>query len=403
MANRAYNTSQVGRFLLLAGLLLSLSTCTDKFDPKLNPNTDLLVVDGIITDLPETQVIRLSRSRSNRDSTVSTPLTKATVEVLINGQVMSLRENAKEPGSYQLPDGFRGRVGDRYQLRFTTAPGTRYESTTEQMTPVPAIQKIYDQFNPRGIENVTKDGYIPSNDIYVDFQDPAGERNFYLWRWTQYEPQTWCASCRQGRYYLTDLGSELTGGCVPDAKLGTFERFEYTCFQYCWDIFYNTDVNIFADQFANGRPQVARPVAKIPLRQTNPTLVVVQQLSLSVDAYRYYRLFADQTQNTGTLADSPPAPTAGNVRNIADDRENVVGYFSASSVSENRYYLDRRNTQGGLLDGLFFYQTGRSPNVEPPRVTGPIPVTLSIYGQGVPSAICVQSRNRTPIAPKGFR
>ncbi|GAB2575043.1 hypothetical protein GCM10027190_26030 [Spirosoma areae] len=389
--------------MLVGSLAVGLSGCVDKFDPSLSPNTDLLVVDGIITDLPETQAIRLSRSRSNRDSTASQPLTKATVEVVVNGTALTLPESTTEPGSYEFSPNFRGRVGDRFQLRFTTAEGTRYESNTEQMLPVAPILKVYDRFNPTGIEKVTKDGATPSNDIYVDFQDPAGERNFYLWRWTLWEPQAWCASCRQGRYFLTDLGDRLTGGCVPDDRLGTFSYYDYNCFRYCWDIVYSQRVNIFADQYANGRPQSGRLVAQIPLTQTNACLVAVQQLSLSVDAYRYYKLFEDQTQNTGTLADSPPAPTTGNIRNVANSRENVVGYFSASSVSENRYYLDRRNTQGGLPDGLFFYQTGRMPNVEPPRVTGPIPVTLSIYGQGVPSAVCVKSRTRTPIVPAGWR
>lgn len=387
----------------LLGLLFGLSTCVATFDPTLNPNASLVVVEGILTDQPVAQAVTLSRSKSSRDSSSRTPIAKAQVQVVVNGTTtLTLAEI--QPGRYELsPDQFRGRVGDSYQLRFQTAGGIRYESSVETMVAVPPIQRVYDQYNAEGMPARTADeSPVPTNDVYVDFQDPAGARNFYLWRTRLYEQQEWCASCQQGRYYLEDIGPVGTGpikviGCVPDLTLGKYHFFDYICRGPCWDIFNSTRVNVFADIYSNGRPQVGRLVAQAPLYQRVPALLNIEQLSLTVGAYRYYKLFEEQTQNTGTLVDTPPAPTVGNVRNLSDPNDNVVGYFSASSVATNNYWLERQNVPPKNYPGLFYAQNRRVPNFELSRGNPPE------YGKGVPSAVCIPSPTRTNVQPEGWR
>lgn len=388
--------------ITLAGLLVCLSTCVSTFDPTLNPNAVLLVVEGTLTDQPVAQAITLSRSTSSKDSSNRTPVSKAQVQVIVNGMT-TLTFAETQPGRYESrPDQFRGRVGDRYRLRFQTAEGIRYESSEETMVAVPPIQRVYDQYNANGPATIASELAAPSNDVFVDFQDPVGERNFYLWRTRLYEQQEWCESCQQGRYFLADIGPIGTGpiqviGCVLDPTLGKYNFFDYVCRGPCWDIFYSTRVNVFADVYANGRQQIGRLVAQVPIVQKESALLDVEQLSLTVGAYRYYKLFEEQTQNTGTLVDTPPAPTVGNVHNLSDPNENVVGYFTASSVSITHYWLDRKNIPLGNYRGLFYAQKRRYPNIELSRGNPPE------YGKGVPSAICIPSPTRTNVQPEGWR
>ncbi|WP_080240369.1 DUF4249 domain-containing protein [Spirosoma rigui] len=387
-------------FFIGLGLLPVLHACVDQYDPGLTANTNLLVVEGIVTDQSSVQTISLSRSRSSRDSLTKIPIQRAAVTVLVNGST-PVRLSEVEPGIYQFPAGFKGQVGQSYQLRFRTEQGVAYESSVETMVPVPPVLRAYDTFNEQGIRTTADSRPVPTNDVYVDFQDPGAQTNFYLWRWRLYESQRWCATCEQGRYTLTDLGPVGSGpinvlGCVRDTTLGIFNLFDYPCRGLCWDIFYSTDVNVFADLNADGRLQVGRKVASIPIYQRDQALLVIEQLSLSPNAYRYYKLFADQTQNTGTLADTPPAPTVGNVRNLADPNENVVGYFSAASVAVLPYKLTRQNVTTGSYQGLFYAINRRLPNVESPRNGG------SSAGVGVPSAICIPSRTRTDLLPPGW-
>jgi hypothetical protein len=381
--------------LILTWLVLG---CVSAYDPKLSFDADLVVVNGMITDLPEAQPISLTRSRSHLDSTdVVTPIRRAQVDVLVNG-TMTIRLAESQPGVYEFPADFRGQVNNTYQLRFQTEEGDTYQSTVETMATVPAIQRAYDQFTPTGPTTRADGTPIPANEVYIDFQDPAGSRNFYLWRWRLYETQLWCATCKQGRYVVRDIGPVGAGpldviGCVPDPSLGYGNLFDYACRGQCWDIFYSSAIDTFTDVYTNGQPQVGHKVASIPIYQLDPALIVIEQLSISADAYRYYKLFADQVQNTGTLADSPPAPIAGNVRNLNNTQENIVGYFTAASVAVNRYKIKRQNVVGGRYQGLFLAQNGRLPNVD---------VGGSLFGDNIPSAVCVPSANRTDLLPEGW-
>ncbi|WP_375448166.1 DUF4249 domain-containing protein [uncultured Fibrella sp.] len=386
------------RRISLTSLIALLVGCVSSYDPELSLNSSLVVVSGMVTDLPGQQAITLNRSRSNPDSVAaSTAITNARADVVINGSE-TLQLNESTPGTYLFPATFRGQVGNRYKLRFRTAEGVQYESSEETMMAVPPVERAYDEFTLRGPKQTADGTPIPANDIYIDFADPGSSRNFYLWRWRLYEIQAWCATCKQGRYIVRDIGPVGAGpieviGCVPDPSLSVTNLFDYTCRGICWDIFYNTDINVFSDIYSNGQRQVGRKIASIPIYQRDPALIVIEQLSISPDAYRYYKLFVDQVQNTGTLADAPPAPISGNIKNLSNPAENVIGYFSASSVAVNQYKINRKNVTTGSYRGLFYAQTGRIPNVE---------VLSGQYGVGVPSAICVPGRYRTDQLPPGW-
>ncbi len=379
-------------FLPVLSLVFCCLSCIEPYDPALNLTADVLVVDATLSDQLETQTVRIGRSRvySGRTSATS-PVQGVRVEVVENGgPVVTFRET--QPGSYQAPEGFRGRAGSRYQLRFTTAEGKKYESTVESLATVPPMTKVYDQFDAKGIVNAEKTRYTPANLIYIDTQDPAAERNFYRWSWTLWEQQTYCAYCQQGKFFTTN-STTGDGACQRDRTLPAENWYDYTCIASCWDIFQSYDLNLFADVYSNGRPITARLAAKIPYYQAQSALVEIRQYGLSVGAYQYFRLFESQTQSTGGLADTPPAPIIGNIRNLADDKEPVVGYFAASGVSSVRYWLNRQNASGspvGLLETLF----GHSPNPEPSSF-GP-------EGIRPPSARCIPSDTRTPLKPNGW-
>lgn len=383
-------------FFIAIGFLILFSGCVNTYDPKLHLNEDLVVVTGIITDQKALQTITLNRAHSNADSSVSIPILQANVEILIDGVSQRLLET--QPGTYSLPVGFQGKVGSTYQLRFRTAEGESYQSSAEKMAAVPPILKAYDL--PHSKLVAVSDTSVPATDIFIDYNDPLSQTNFYFWRWKEYETQNFCASCRQGRYSIRDIGPVGSGplevlGCVVDPKIQSYVYFDYLCRSLCWDIFYSSTFNVSADIYTNGKPQVGHLVATIPAYQVNPALIVIEQLSISADAYRYYTLFADQVQNNGTLADSPPAPLAGNVVNVSNPKENVVGYFSAASVAEYTYKFTRQNLNLSQYIGLFRAEMNRPPRLEEGRAD-------PIFGSQTPSALCIPSLTRTDQVPTGW-
>lgn len=392
---------------ILVVLVLLTISCVDPYGVTIKGSRGYLIVEGTLNDLEEQDGIRIARTdpsseflSSEFSKTIFTrsqeqfPETKAIVTIIINGtETIALAE--VDDGFYKYPVGFRGIVGNSYQLNIKRANGDSYSSTIDQMLPVAPFENVFEEFNPEGTGTPTNSGILlASNDFYVDFNDPPGEQNFYKWEWTSWELKEYCATCQQGRYnpYEIEEGV-LTGDCFRDLTLEFSTVYDYYCQESSWRIFRNTDLLLFADSFTDGQTQKAKKVAQIPLYQSNPALVSIRQASLQPNAYRYFKLLEDQSINTGTLADTPPAPIRGNIYNDADDREIVLGYFVVSSVYEERINLSRSNSRGGRINGLFFIENNRDPILEP----------VSPERIDIPLALCKETANTTSIQPRGWR
>ena len=411
--------------------------CVDPEDLTLHGTVDVIVVDGTITNLAEPQIIRLNRSRADpltgRFGVL--PLTKISVQVVVDSSlIIDCHETVD--GSYQLPSDFKGRASHAYQLRFTLGDGKQYVSTQQVMPTVPPINKLSVQFNPKTLPVTLMNGFTAGYDLLIDVQDPAAQRNFYRWDWNLYEKQDWCQSCTQG-YYMTNkltLVSSFPNALIyraePDILEDCFDApssllfgptftptpyfiNDYVCRTQCWEIIHSHILNLFSDQFTNGGSILAKNVGQIPYYTHNPALVEIRQSSLTPGAYQFLTLFQQQTQNTGGLADTPPAALVGNVHNVANPQEKVVGYFTASAVNSLRYWLDKKDAsgipygggvdeQGYQIQGneeLFYALNRRIPKVEPWKPN------FIILGGGSrpPTALCVSSDNRTPYKPEGWR
>lgn len=410
-------------YYLLFLCLLALNGCVDPVDQSLFVTLDVVVVDGTITNLAEPQLIKLNRSVADRINGLpgSVPITKAAVEVVVDStQVIQAHET--DDGSYVLPADFRGQIGHAYQLRVTLPNGHRYVSSQQIMPDVPPISSVKAQFNPTSLPASQVDGYTGAHDLYVTTQDPISQVNFYRWDWQLWEKQEWCRTCVQGQYSVNNVKTLFSGNGLQYYQTGDslFEDcfypppsptqptlpyfvYDYSCRTQCWALLYSHQLNLFADSYSNGGLITGRKVAQIPFYQHAPCLVEVRQSSLTPSAYRFYKQFQEQTQNNGGVADAPPSATVGNVYNIANRQEKVVGYFTASAVSTTRYWLDRKDTQG-TPPGLFVALNGREPIPEPSFPTLPVITIITTSSAKPPyTAVCSPTNDRTPFKPVGWQ
>jgi len=381
-------------FLRKAAAIIFLSflmwSCVEVYDVRYRFNATVVTVDGFVINERGLRV-SLKVARSSGTDYFSQPLRDCQVEIR-RGDGLVVKLSEFEGGVYVAPATFEGVVGQTYQLHFQTPDGKVYESETERLAASPEIAKIYHQYNRNGILDRTgKQVLYSSLDVFVDFKDPADEKNFYLWRWVDFEEQGLCATCEGGR-----LDSK-TKICIPERNSRII--YDYRCENPCWEIYYSSDINVFSDVFSNGRQVQARKVAQIPFYvlgggfANRAALVEIQQFAISANAYEYYKLLRDQAQNTGSLTDTPPAAIIGNVRNINDPNEEVAGYFGTAGVSKARHFMDKRPH----ADAYKYLMLGREPNLEP--FSEPAP---PLFEFRPPLAPCVQSATRTPIRPNGW-
>ncbi|MCP9769924.1 DUF4249 domain-containing protein [Lacihabitans sp. LS3-19] len=365
-------------YLFVLGTFLA---CVEPFEINYGSQKEILFIEADINDLDTEQFVRIRRNTPSDKNIDFFSVEKAKVQVIEN-ETKVYDCTYAEGGKYYLPEGFLGKIGVPYKLRFELN-GKTYESSNETANKVAPIEKIYSVLSPNGI--IYKDKNIDGHEIYIDTKDINTDKQFYLWQWRLFEKQGYCKSCEGGRFNVNPLP---LGKCVDDANLkrrGT--TYDYLCNKDCWDIFYNEDVNVMSDKYANGQNITGRLIAKIPFFQFRNALIEVQQYSISQSAFEYFNILINQTQRNGSLADTPPAGLIGNVKNINDSTEPIGGVFMVSSKASKTFVINRTEMSAGIK--AIGFTNGRPITPEPSAISPP-------------AAPCIASQNRTDKKPLGW-
>jgi hypothetical protein len=83
------------RYIITLLLSLSVAGCITQFVPETDEDKDILVVEGMITDQPETYTVKLSKSMPLGKKATLRPLKGCTVSVSLDrGSYYQFRESA---------------------------------------------------------------------------------------------------------------------------------------------------------------------------------------------------------------------------------------------------------------------------------------------------------------------
>lgn len=369
------------RYLCYIFLLFCLPACIDPYTIDLAKNNKILVVEGLLTDdiqNPDTISIQYSTSIEGNIKMVAIPSLQPLIKIIDSGKEIKLVEYEK--GKYLPPKDFQIKQNERYVLKFTI-DGQFYESTPESLTTTPTITNIYEKFNP--ISRLSEDGkkQLSANEVFIDFKDTPNQDNYYLWRYTLYERLSHCFTCS---YSMYDFKKE---SCIPAAPYLREPYYDYGCLNECYAIIKSTQVNILSDALSDGNLVTGRLIAKIPYYYTNGCLLEVTQICVSPEAFAFYKVLESQSQSTGGLADSPPAAIVGNIQNLTNSTEKVVGYFGVVNIQRKKIWIDRsQNT--GEQDFILGHKIVEEPQNQPFRP---------------PLVRCKESATRTPLKPEGWQ
>jgi hypothetical protein len=366
-------------------ILAACSACIDDYDYfniYENQRGPILLVNGLLTnDTKNPDTLKFQYSTDFGAYITTKPIAGVKASLLLSSTGKEISLNEIKTGAFLPPIDFKLNTSEKYTLKFTIN-NQQYESTQQQINSTPPIANISNRFNERSRLSADGKRISSANEIFLDYQDSPKQRNYYLWRYIHYERLTHCVTCDAKSLYYRDRN-----GCRYFAELNN-PPYDYGCDGKCYSIFRDRSVNISDDQVSDGRLVTNTLIAKIPLYTFAGCLVEVQQMCLSPDVYAYHKVLKAQ-QNTGGLADTPPTAIVGNIRNINNSQERIVGFFGVVEIQKERYWLSRDNAKGNI-EPIF----GR-PIVEEPQGT---------FGIGRPPlAPCLLSSSRTPITPEGWR
>ncbi|UII31743.1 DUF4249 domain-containing protein [Fulvivirga ulvae] len=333
------------RIVLYFLILLCCISCIDKID--LDTSTErLLVVDGMITDQNGPYLVRIYYSAS--DSTLAQGVDNATVTIS-DDQGNSEKLIYSGNGYYRTANnGIQGVIGRSYQLSFSLEDGQKYESDFERIEPNVGIDTITFDYLVKQVTN--------NNNVELDEQgfdvnitsNKLEENKQYRWRWT-------------GTYYVK-TNPELRTEKTPDGSLvpaplpcsgyvndGGFlvQVAPCECCE-CWLTEYSQKSLVSEGRFISGSFQdVFITHIKIDkLRFIEKYHIEIEQLSLTRDAYSFWKLIATQQQGTGSIFAPPPATIRGNIHALGREDELILGYFGASSIKKKSIFIYRTDIEG---------------------------------------------------------
>ena len=296
-------------------LALILMACVTDFTPEVEGVSGILVVDGTITD--GESVFRLSRSVGITDDIRSADtITNAEVSVERSDGVF-FKASQESKGAYRA---INGALDPNLEYRLNISlDGKHYQSTFLK----PLISA--------GIDSLSYQKKGREDPVTIHVSSHAGADDPPYYRWTYKEDwevkSTLYANARQG----------ANGQIIwhnPNTSENTY---------YCW-VTDSSSVLLLgtADKLAENR-LVAHKLFEIPSSDERLSVlyhVEVSQMQIRKEAYDYFKILQDEIERTGSIF-SPimSAGDNGNIFNVSDPDELVIGYVEVATVSREGMFL----------------------------------------------------------------
>jgi len=299
-------------------LILIFTNCIEEFNPTAQEYENLLVVEAFLSNNDEPFEVRLSRSVPI-DTSVLIPESGATIRLIEEfGETYNLVEVGYN-GIYVYPGNINVEIGKSYQIHLFTQDGKQYESSPVTMRATPEIDSVsfvYEEKPSADLKGVQ---------IYLNTHDDENNTWYYRWEWDE----TW-------EFYTPYRSDHVFENGQIFIREDNINR--------CWKSSNSTSIEI-----STSKKLSQDIISEFPLlyvstesdRLGDKYSLNVKQYALSEESYNYWIELQKITESLGSLFDPQPSIVYGNIHNVNDDTEVVLGYFDASSVTEKRIFIRR--------------------------------------------------------------
>ncbi len=340
-------------------MLIYYSACISPVDIDTDLKDDILVVEGFITDdfgPHEIAITRVAKFAGGIAGGTIFPVNDVEIYIVDNNgvrtELLQTDTTVKEilqpvfsippvpqrtvfrpvKTGYRTPFDFKGVKGNTYTLHFTLFNGRTYVSTPQTIPDGPELDSVILKY--KMVPSTDPVVFDSGVDVLAKWQDLAEQDNYYSWQ-------------VNGIYLIeTPLNEFLDPSrCLYDLDMSG-------CCNRCWITETNIIGNTLASSDINTNGQlITMKVGFIKddgLRFANTTVdankqyyVELEQLSTNKEAFRFNELIQSQIEIDGDIFDPPPAEVSGNITNVNNPDEKVIGFFGAHSITRKGAFIKR--------------------------------------------------------------
>ena len=326
--------SKIIRIFFLLLVTIVMVRCIEPYEPEVVEYESSLVVDGFYNNSDSPSNVILSQSFGYQED-VPEYIDNAQVTIEDDqGRMMTLLHMGN--GLYQTdPISQKGEVGRSYRLLIDIPERGNYISGWEAMLASTLIGEIDIEYQEKERNDPDAKNQVGAQ-VFLSTEDTEKEVSFYKWELEEtylynliFDPQIKAVfgsnpgrgqdsiivipfSLRQGNIcYKTELSKSI----LISSTEGLTEN----------------KVNKFPLIF------VTNETARFYIRYS----LLTKQFSISKEYHENLRKVAEVNQTTGSLFDPIPNEIFGNIKNVNDDTEPILGYFGVGGVSEKRIFIER--------------------------------------------------------------
>jgi hypothetical protein len=297
-------------YLLILAIVIIVSCKKPYLPPVVNSTTSYLVVEGVINTADST-VIKLSHTVNIGNNVTANPLAGATVAVQ-NDQNAAYPLTERFEGTYVLT-GVKLDNTHKYRLSIKTADNKQYLSDFVAVNVTPPIDSI---------------GFTTGGNklqIYLNTHDPNNNTHYYRWDYTE----TWQFHAEYLSGYVASNGKisvrtppQLIYSCYGNDSSSTILLGSSA--KLAQDVIYQSPITA-----------VVSSSEKVESKYS----ILIHEYALTSDAYTFWTNLKKNTEQLGSIFDAQPSEISGNVHNVANAAEPVIGYISACAVQSKRIFI----------------------------------------------------------------
>lgn len=283
--------------------------CQEPIELDFQSDDEYLVIDGFITDDNGPHTVKISKSQpfTNDEIVIFEKVQNAIVTITDDeGNVVNLTRS--EPGSYVTPVFFSGQIGRSYTLS-VEVNGETFESTPQLIPEKSSFSSVYFEQSER--EVINDEGEVLRN--------PTVE-------------------------FLCDVNYATQNSYAAVSWESTFE-YKTVLTQTPYDCYIDEQNRGFSSVLTNEEVVVgsAREVTVGELlydvRFKSAFSLNAILYSMSKEAHDFHFKINQQRSSTGSVFDPQPFQIFGNIRNVDDADQTVLGYFGAYGKEERRIFV----------------------------------------------------------------
>lgn len=303
--------------------VLMVSSCIKPYDPDIQSlDAERFVVTGQVTDRDGLQKVNVSMTSPIGDPQYL-PVTGCAVVITdINGMEFPMNEIGN--GDYQcLIDPAFLVPGTSFMVKITTPGGEVINSDFDQLTQGPEVDSIY--FVRKDIQGQSIGQIFKGIQFYIDLDASSGDSHYYRWE----EIETWEYHADYPLIWYYD-------GSIHQVSPPDYSR------KVCWsttkvpeiytlstDNLVENKYNMLPIHFVNNRSS----------RLMYGYSLLIKQYALSEAAYIYWDQLRINSNLQGGLYAKQPIAIKGNLHNLTNPTQVVLGFFGASSLKTKRIFI----------------------------------------------------------------